>query len=146
MKGFPSTFTRVRGLLGRERQWAALLPEAERLRELNRRFARAVSPALARACQIVAVTQGEVVVHCASGVAASRLRGQAASVARALSRPDQPLSGLKIRVRADWSTPPKPEKAGLNNQALAAWEDLEARLPEGDLKAAIDRLVRHQRR
>lgn len=143
---FPSAFQRVRVLIGQDRQLAVLLPEARRLRELNERLARVLPRAVAAACQVVAVSGGEALVLCGNGAAASRLRSQANSVARALSTEAQPVDRIKARVQADWARPERPEKKGLGRGALTAWDELEHELPDGDLKSAVDRLLAHHRR
>ncbi len=142
----PFQFQRVRGLLRQDRALAVLLPEAERLAALDRRLAGAVPPPLARVCRVVAMTEGEVQVHCGNGAAAARLRSLADTLARALSTPELPVARLKIKVRADWSLPERPPKAGMAAAGLAAWQALDSQLPESELKAAVERLLRHQRR
>lgn len=143
----PSPLIRLRGLLQAERQFAIALPEAERLHALNRRFAGVVPPAVARACWIAAL-QGEVaVIFCANGAAASRVRAQAKGVASVLSCPDAPVNSLKVKVRADWNVPAPAEKKDIPLSGVNAFKALETRLPEGDLKTALERLIsRRQRR
>lgn len=145
MSAYKPSLVRVKGLIAEDRTLAVLLPEAARLQELNRRFAKSVSPAVARVCRIVALQGTIALVHCGNGAAASRLRSQATTVARAVSTSAVAVEGLKIKLRADWNLPARPEKSGMGREAVAAWSELEGRLPEGGLKAAVDRLVRrHQ--
>jgi len=140
----PSPLIRLHGLLAAERQFAVALPEAERMTSLNRRFAGVVPPAVARACSVAAV-QGEIaVVFCGNGAAASRVRAQARGVAQALSRPDAPVSTVRVKVRADWAMPERPEKQDMPTSAVRAFRDLDTVLPEGDLKAAVERLLAHR--
>lgn len=136
---------RLRSLLKENSSLAALLPEAERLRELERRLERAVGPRLARACRVAGQQGDAVVVYCSSGTVAARLRAQSASILRALASPGQSLAELKVKVRADWAQPVRPEKPGMGREALAAWEALEAEVHDEALKAAVARLIRHQR-
>lgn len=137
---------RIRTLIGQDRSLAALVPEAERMRDLNRRLGRVLPSALARACRVVAVANGEARVVCDSGTAASRLRSLATSTARALSSETCPVERVRVRVQADWSRPEPREKPGLGRRALDAWDELEHELPDGDLKSAIDRLIAHHRK
>jgi hypothetical protein len=139
------SFQRIRKLIGQDRSLALLLPEAERLRDLNQRLACALPPAVARACRVVAVSNGEARVSCASGSAASRLRSQATTAARALSSEACPVDRLRVRVEADWSRPERPEKPGLGGGALSAWDELDRELPESELKSAVENLLRHHR-
>ncbi|NWG86455.1 MAG: DUF721 domain-containing protein [Hydrogenophilaceae bacterium] len=145
MPRYPAQPVRLRGLLKENSSLAALLPEAERLRELNRLFARAVGPQLARACQVATIQGGIAVVYCGNGAAAARLRAQAATVTRALAGAKQPVTELKVKLRADWAQPSRPEKPGMGQKAVQAWEELEANPDDPDLKAAVARLIRHQR-
>lgn len=142
---YKTALEHVRGLIAQDRTLVLLVPEAQRLQELNRRFARAVTPAVARVCRIVDLEGKTAIVYCGNGAAASRLRSQSTTVARALSTPDAAVDGLKIKLRADWNLPTRPEKAGLGGKALQAWDELEGQLPEGGLKAAVDRLIRHHK-
>jgi len=145
MRPFP--LVRVRGLLQAERQFAVALPEAERLFGLNRCFADIVPAAVARACRIAALQGDIAIIFCANGAAASRVRAQAKGVASALSRPDAPVSSLKVKIRADWSVPAPAEKHDIPAAGLNAFKELETSLPEGGLKTALERLLsRRQRR
>lgn len=160
----PSPLKSIRGILRDAPTLAVALPEAERMRELNRRFAGVVPAAVARACRVVAIQDGTALLHCANGAAASRVRSQASGIARALSsrapgRPtidlastgggsgdsSRPVLAVKVKVRADWTLPEKREKAGLGNAALSAFRELDAQLPECDLKAAVDALLSRRR-
>jgi hypothetical protein len=146
MSALKSPLVRLRGLIAAERTLAVLLPEAERMQALNTRLAKAVPPAVARACRVVALDGETARIYCSNGSAAARLRSSATRIAGALASADQPVSDLKVKVRADWSLPQKPEKPGMARQGITAWAELEQKLPDGDLKAAIDHLVRHQRK
>lgn len=139
----PSPLQRVRGVLAEDRALALLLPEARRLRELNRLFARAAPAGLAHACRVAAVTGETALIHCGHGAAAARLRSQAESLARALSTEDRVIATIKVKVRADWAAPDRPVKQGMNDTALSAWLALDQALPPGGLKDAVDRLLRH---
>jgi hypothetical protein len=132
---------RVRGILRNDPTLAVALPEAERLSELNRRFAGVVPAAVARACRVAAIQGETALVYCANGAAASRVRSQATGVGKALTRAEAPVLAVKVKVRADWTLPEKHEKAGMGPAALAAFRDLDEHLPEGDLKAAVDALL-----
>ena len=142
----PSSFRPTRGLLADAPALAVLLPEARRLAELNRLFIRRVPAGLARACRVVGLEGGNAVVHCSHGAAASRLRSQAGTVAAALAASDLEIAGLKVKVRADWATAERREKPGLGAGALKAGRELDAALPEGELKIAVRRLLHHHRR
>jgi hypothetical protein len=141
----PSPLVRVRGILRDTPGLAVALPEAERLRDLNRRFAGMVPAAVARACRVAAIQGETALIFCSNGAAASRVRSQATGVSRALSRPEAPVQAVKVKVRADWTMPERREKAGMGPAALAAFRALDRVLPEGDLKTAVDALLARRR-
>lgn len=140
----PSPLQRVRGVLAEDRSLALLLPEARRLAELNRLFARAAPPGLAHACRVAALTGETALIHCGYGAAAARVRSQAETLARALSSGGRTVSAIKVKVRADWAAPERPVKQGMGDTALAAWHALDRALPPGELRDAVERLLRHQ--
>ncbi|OYY94301.1 MAG: hypothetical protein B7Y41_08255 [Hydrogenophilales bacterium 28-61-23] len=143
----PFQLVRVSGLLQAQQQLAVALPEAERMFELNRRFAGVVPPAVARACTVAALQGDVALIFCANGAAASRVRAQAKGVASVLSRADAPIGSLKVKIRADWSVPTPAEKQDIPTVGLNAFKQLENSLPDGALKTALERLIsRRQRR
>lgn len=137
----PSPLVRVRGLLQADRTLAVALPEAERLVALNRRFAGVVPKAVALACRVAAIQDDLALVYCANGAAASRVRAQAKGVAQALAQAGAPVAAVKVKVRADWSLPERPEKHDMPAAALGAFRELENTLPDGALKDAVERLL-----
>lgn len=112
---------------------------------LNRRFAGVVPAAVARACSVAAIQGETAVIFCGNSAAASRVRAQAKGVAKALGRADAPVSGLRVKVRADWALPEPPEKRDMSAAGVRAFRELDAVLPDGDLKAAVERLLSHRR-
>lgn len=136
---------RLRGLLASERQFAVALPEAERMARLSRQFASVVPAAVARACGVAAIQGDTAIVYCANGAAASRVRAQAKTVAHALSCADMPVIALRVKIRADWALPEPPEKHDLSAPALRAFRELDAELPDGELKQAVTRLLARRR-
>lgn len=112
---------------------------------LNRQFAGVVPAAVARACGVAAIQGETAIIFCGNGAAASRVRAQAKGVAKALSRADVPVNNVRVRVRADWTVPERPEKQDMAAAGVQAFRDLDATLPEGDLKAAVERLLAHRR-
>jgi len=141
----PFPLVRVRSLLQADRAFALALPEAERLAQLNRRFAGMVPAAVARACRVAAIRDAVAQIHCANGAAASRVRAQAKGIAKVLHDDAAPVETLKVKVRADWSLSAPPSKHDLPAVALAAFRELDAQLPDGDLKAAVERLLARRR-
>lgn len=141
-----NTLQRIRGLIESERTLAVLLPEAERMAAIDRRLRALLPPRIGPRCRAMSVESGTLVVHCDNAAAASRLRSQAKSLAGALSTPKQPISDLRVRVRADWNRAEKPEKSGLGPEALEALDVFAGQLPDGALRTALTRMLDHQRR
>jgi hypothetical protein len=108
---------------------------------LNRRFAGVVPKAVALACRVAAIQDDVALVYCANGAAASRVRAQAKGVAQALAQAGAPVAEVKVKVRADWSLPERPEKHDMPAAALGAFRELENTLPDGALKDAVERLL-----
>lgn len=141
----PASLIRLRALLRDTPALAVALPEAERLRELNRSFASVVPKAVARACRVAAIQGDTALIQCSNGAAAARVRSQAGGIGRALTRPQVPVVAVKVKVRADWVEPERKEKAGMSAAGINAFRELDNQLPEGDLKAAIDALLARRR-
>lgn len=141
----PSSLVRVRGLLQADRTLAVALPEAERLAGLNRRFAGVVPKAVAQACRVAAIQNDTALIYCANGAAASRVRAQVKGVAQALNQAGAAVATVKVKVRADWSLPERPQKHDMPAAALGAFQALENTLPEGALKDAVERLLARRR-
>jgi len=141
-----NTLQRIRGLIESERALAVLLPEAERLAAIDRRLRAMLPPRIGPRCRAMSLEAGTLVVHCDNAAAASRLRSQAKSLAGALSTPRLPVTGLTVKVRADWGRAEKPEKTGLGREALTALDEFAGQLPDGALRAALARMLEHQRR
>jgi len=112
---------------------------------LNGLFARVVPPAVARSCAVASIQGDCAIVFCGNSASASRVRAQAKGVAKALSRIETPVTSIRVKVRADWNVPERPEKQALSATGVRAFQDLGSALPEGELKAAVERLLNHHR-
>jgi hypothetical protein len=96
-----------------------LCPRRNAWPALHRHFAGVVPKAVGRACRVAAIQGDTALVYCANGAAASRVRAQAKGVARALAQAGEPVAAVKVKVRADWSLPERPEKHDMPAAALA---------------------------
>lgn len=135
------TLQKLSGLLAADNQLSAALPEAQRLARLNRLFAGVMPPAVCAQCAVAALQGDTALVYCGNGAAASRVRAQAKTLARALSQRAHPVEAVRVKVRADWARPARAEKPGLTSGALAAFRALDGELPQGALKGAVERLL-----
>jgi hypothetical protein len=95
--------------------------------------------------QVVALEEGELRVLCSNGAIASRLRLEAQSLAEAMQQRGLAIRRVSLKVQpANSRKPPAPRaKAPLPAAARQAFESASEQLDEGEVKAALRRLLRH---
>ena len=123
------------------------LRQAQALATLQKQF-DAVLPARFRAeTQVVALEEGELRVLCANGAIASRLRLEAQSLAQALQQRGMAVRRVSIKVQPASSrkAPAPRKKQPLPAAARQAFESASEQLEEGEVKAALQRLLKHHR-
>lgn len=119
--------------------------QAQALAALQRQF-DAVLPARFRGeAQVVALEEGELRVICSNGAIASRLRMEAQSLAAALQ--SKGLAVRRVSLKVQPANPRKASapraKAPLSAAARQAFASASEQLDEGEVKAALQRLLRH---
>ena len=108
----------------------------------------AVLPARFRGeAQVVALEEGELRVLCANGAVASRLRLEAQSLAEALQKRGLAVRRVNLKVHpANSRKPPAPrKKQPLPAAARQAFESASEQLEDGEVKAALQKLLEHHR-
>jgi hypothetical protein len=108
----------------------------------------AVLPARFRGeAQVVALEEGELRVLCANGAIASRLRLEAQSLAEALQKRGLAVRRVSLKVQpANSRKPPAPRaKPPLPAAAKQAFASASDQLEEGEVKAALQNLLKHHR-
>lgn len=123
------------------------LRQAQALATLQKQF-DAVLPARFRTeTQVVALEEGELRVLCANGAIASRLRLEAQSLAQALQQRGMAVRRVSIKVQPASSrkAPAPRKKQPLPAAAQQAFESASEQLEEGEVKAALQRLLKHHR-
>lgn len=118
---------------------------AQALAALQKQF-DAVLPARFRGeADVVALDEGELRVVCRNGAVASRLRLEAEHLAAALQKRGLAVRRVGIRVQpaASRRAPPPPDKPPLPAAARQAFESAARQLEEGEVKAALQKLLRH---
>lgn len=118
----------VQVLSGLQRHFDAVLPERFRGEAL-----------------VVALDAGELRVLCSNGAIASRLRLDAASLADKLQQRGLAVSrvGIKVRPANQRSKPAARSKPTLSASARAAFARAADEISEGEVKAALQKLLKH---
>lgn len=117
---------------------------AQTLIALQKRF-DAVLPARFRGdADVVALEEGELRILCSNGAVASRLRLEAAALAAQLQGKGVPVRRVSIKVRpASRRVPPRKGKASLPAAARQAFQAATEELEEGEVRSALERLLKH---
>jgi hypothetical protein len=119
--------------------------QAQALSALQKQF-DAVLPARFRGeAQVVALEEGELRVLCANGAIASRLRLEAQGLAAALQSRGLAVRRVSLKVQPANSrkAPPPRSKPPLPAAARQAFESASEQLAEGEVKAALEKLLKH---
>lgn len=119
--------------------------QVQALAALQKQF-DAVLPARFRGeAQIVALEEGELRVLCANGAIASRLRLEAQSLADALQKRGLAVRRVSLKVQpANSRKAPVPRsKPPLSAAARQAFASASDQLEEGEVKAALQNLLKH---
>ena len=118
--------------------------QAQTLAALQKRF-DAVLPARFRGeADVVALEDGELRILCSNGAIASRLRLESSSLAIQLESKGLPVRRVSVKVRpASRRAQPVKTKAPLSPAARKAFKDATDQLEEGEVKAALEKLLRH---
>mgnify|MGYP001370275104 CR=1 FL=1 len=146
-RSLPVSADRLADLLARQMP-VGVAARARALLSLQAEVDRALPAALVGHVRVRALDAGVLVLACASGAAASRLRQQAESLVIALAAAGVvAVDSIKVSVDPALLAPYRPhvEKAGLPANALNDFRRLNDTVGDGPLKAALSRLLRHHR-
>lgn len=118
--------------------------QAQALAVLQKHFDAILPGRFRGEADVVSLDAGELRVLCGNGAVASRLRLEAARLAAQLQGKGLPVQRVSVRVRpASTRAPPARAKAPLPAAARQAFLSAAAALEDGEVKAAIDKLLRH---
>lgn len=119
--------------------------QAQALAALQKRFDAALPARFRGEAQVVALEQGELRVLCANGAIASRLRLEAQNLADALQKRGLAVRRVSLKVQPANSrkAPPPRPKPPLPAAAKQAFASASERLEDGEVKAALQRLLKH---
>lgn len=127
---------------------ASLATRARALLKVQNELERALPAALAGHVRVMQLEGGVLSIACASGAIASRLRHQTGPLLATLSKRGIDASAIRVHVDPGLAAPyvPPSEKATLPAGALDDFAQLREAIPDGPLREALGRLLRHHRR
>jgi len=118
--------------------------QAQTLAALQKRFDAVLPARFHGQADVVALEQGELRVLCSNGAVASRLRLEAATLASQLESKGLPVRRVSVKVRPASRRPaPIKNKPPLSPVARQAFKAATEQLDEGEVKAALEKLLRH---
>jgi hypothetical protein len=96
---------------------------------------------------VSSLNNGTLSLACAHNALASRLRSEGPRIVQALARQGLKVSQTRIFIRPDlplYRGPAKP-KTPFSKKALKVLEQAEKELEEGELKSALEQMIRHHK-
>lgn len=119
--------------------------QAQALTALQKQFDATLPARFRGEAQVVALEEGELRVLCRNGAIASRLRLEAQALADALQKRGLPVRRVNLKVQPANSrkAPPPRIKQPLPAAAKQAFESASEEMEEGEVKAALQKLLRH---
>ena len=119
--------------------------QAQALAALQKQFDAALPARFRGEAQVVALEEGELRVLCSNGAIASRLRLEAQALADALQKRGLAVRRVSLKVQPANSrkAPPPRIKPPLPDAAKLAFESASEQLEEGEVKAALQKLLKH---
>jgi len=120
-----------------------LVPQAAELLDVRQALRELLPDSLRGLCQIARVKQGKVVIFADNNAIAAKLRLLEPTIVNDLGRRGWKLTGIAVRVQVGMSrpAPAAPPSVRLSTAAGAALRQLEERLPESRLRAAVRALA-----
>jgi hypothetical protein len=126
---------------------ASLMPQARRLLELRGTFAAILPRVLADSCSIANYRQGRIVVLASNGAVAAKLNLLRPALLDRLSKRGVEITGLDIRVQPRNDSPQALDKSSkITPGAVQELDRLYQQLPDSELKDAVGRILRRERR
>jgi hypothetical protein len=119
---------------------------ARRLQALQKLYAAAAPPELARSSKVKTCKSGTLVIVADNAAVAAKLRQLAGSLLAAIRPSAADVAAIKVETNvtgAAHERRPPSRKEPLTSAAVQNFEALSKRVPAGPLKAAIRNLVKH---
>lgn len=125
-----------------------LSARTRRLRELQTIYFRSAPRRLAQASRVRNLRGGTLFVSAVNAAVAAKLRQLAPTLLASIRETEAEITALRIDVQvggAGYERKPKSLKISPGSRALEQLQALSERVSDGDLKAALARLVRRHR-
>ena len=120
------------------------IQQAQALSALQKRFDAILPGRFHGQADVVGLEEGELRVLCSNGAIASRLRLEASTLATQLQSKGLPVRRVSVKVRPiSRRQPPVKNKPPLPPAARQAFIVATSELEEGEVKAALEKLLRH---
>lgn len=137
---------RFGSLLGSNPELRPLVSRAHALSALQRQFASAAPPYLAKSCTVLGLQFGTLTVAAANATVAAKLRQLAPELVVLLQNRGCEVSGIRVKVQVGYvPTQPRQQPRELSRTARSALNDLSDSLNESPLKQALQRISRKAR-
>lgn len=119
--------------------------QALALSSLQRQFDAALPARFRGEARVVALEDGELRVLCSNGAVASRLRLESQNLADALQQRGLPIRRVSLKVQPAVARRPAAarKKPPLPAAATQAFESAASQLQEGEVKTALQNLLKH---
>jgi hypothetical protein len=136
-------------LLGATDELKALSAVARRLRELQTLYAGSAPRELALFSRVKTLRAGTLFIYADNAAVAAKLKQLAPTLLASLRKSEAQINGIRIEVQVSGALherTPKSKKTALTADALQEFDALAKRMPDGNLKSALARMVRHHRK
>ena len=136
-------------LLGASEELKALSAKTRRLRELQTLYFGSAPRELAGSSRVKNLRAGTLLISADNAAVAAKLRQLAPTLLASLRKNEAEITGIRVEVqvsgrRSERVTPSR--KMPLTADAIQEFDTLAKRMPNGDLKAALARLVKHHKK
>ncbi|HYC47937.1 MAG TPA: DciA family protein [Burkholderiales bacterium] len=136
----------IGNLLGASDELRGLTARARRQQALQAVYARCAPPELAASSRVKNLKNGTLVVMAANAATAAKLRQLAPTLAGAMRKFEPDVGTLRVEVLVTgYQRAPRSAKKPLGETAIARFDELARKMPDGGLKDAVARLVRHHK-
>ena len=137
---------RLNALLDSTPELKKLAQTARQIEGLQRQYRSIVPASLLQGSHVMRYDNGRLILAADNGAVASKLRQLAPQLISSFRTRGCEVTGIQIQVQVN-AAPPRPLTAPreLGPQGQIALEDLAHSLPEGELRAAVERLSRSRR-
>lgn len=139
----------IGNLLGATDELKALSARARRLRELQTLYVGSAPRELARSSRVRNLKAGTLLISADNAAVAAKLRQLAPTLLASLRKSEAEINGIRIEVQVSGALHeriPQSKKTPLSADAIQEFDALAKRVPDGNLKSALARLVRHHKK